>query len=361
MSRRGARRAPAEVTLELRPEARLDVIDVARQLRARWGDLLSAYPRALYCSYHTTAGYFEQSLAARLHHSRECVDGFVEVFRRMFPPDAEYSHDKLHLRSELTEEQRRSEPANADSHLTFISSGLRSCVVYVNRPETPVYFVDLDGIHGNQARLRQTTVVGFEREERVERLRIDVPVSAHAVDSVNLKDPRVGFFDQLDERVGRQGILKGRIDVALDPSERNAGVTVNEYETLLMKHDLAEVLRNPVRFMAEKGRHILRDPRAIPGKTRDYAKYDLVQVINELFDALGVSESPIERLVAKCLAVPASRFLRMKRSVSLLVSDRDRSGRGSIVSGPYQSPILVQWNKAPGGMRRLEVTITRLE
>ena len=28
-----------------------------------------------------------------------------------------------------------------------------------------------------------------------------------------------------------------------------AGLTVNEYETLLMKHDLVDVLRDPLRFM----------------------------------------------------------------------------------------------------------------
>ena len=38
-------------------------------------------------------------------------------------------------------------------------------------------------------------------------------------------------------------------------------------------------------------------------------------------------------------------FLRMKRAVSLLVSDRDSDGRGAIVEGTYQSPILVQWRR----------------
>ena len=90
---------------------------------------------------------------------------------------------------------------------------------------------------------------------------------------------------------------------ALDPAERHAGLTVNEYETLLMKHDLAEVLRNPVRFMIEKGKHMWQDPRAIPSKTRNYAKYDLVQVVNELLDTLGVSDSLVETLLAKLIAV----------------------------------------------------------
>jgi hypothetical protein len=44
--------------------------------------------------------------------------------------------------------------------------------------------------------------------------------------------------------------------------------------------------------------------------------------------------------------------------VSLLVSDRG-SGRGEIVEGIYQSPILVQWHRASRKTRALEVTLTR--
>ena len=56
----------------------------------------------------------------------------------------------------------------------------------------------------------------------------------------------------------------GRIDISLAPNEHHAGLTVNEYETLLMKHDLAEVLRNPLRFMAEKGKHMPSQPQGHP-------------------------------------------------------------------------------------------------
>ena len=52
---------------------------------------------------------------------------------------------------------------------------------------------------------------------------------------------------------------------------------MNEYETLLMQHDLMEVLRNPLKFAALKSRHMLDDPLAIPSKTINYAKYDLVR------------------------------------------------------------------------------------
>jgi hypothetical protein len=133
---------------------------------------------------------------------------------------------------------------------------------------------------------------------------------------------------------------------------------VNEYETLLMRHDLSEVLRDPLRFMAEKAGHMLGNPRAIPAKTLDYAKYDLVRVFNQLLDAVGLHESMLESILSRAIGMPASRFLRMKRSVSLLVSDRD-STHGAIVEGTYQSPILVQWHRGKGHSRVLDVTLTR--
>ena len=55
---------------------------------------------------------------------------------------------------------------------------------------------------------------------------------------------------------------------------------------------------------------------------------------------------------------PAARFLRMKRSASLLVSDNG-DGRAKIVQGTYQSPILVQWKKAERQVRYIDVTIHR--
>jgi hypothetical protein len=50
----------------------------------------------------------------------------------------------------------------------------------------------------------------------------------------------------------------------------------------------------------------------------------------------------------------------MKRSLALLVSDRGDQGLGHIVQGPYQSPILVQWQKAERGARQVDVTLTAL-
>jgi hypothetical protein len=82
-------------------------------------------------------------------------------------------------------------------------------------------------------------------------------------------------------------------------------------------------------------------------------------VFNRLLDALGLSQSPVENVLSRAIAMPASRFLRMKRSVSLLVSDRDKEGQGTVIEGTYQSPILVQWHRGARRSRVLDVTVTR--
>lgn len=349
---------PRDIALAIRPRARFDIIDVAQRVRLESGDLLSEYRKAVYCSYHTTAGYLEQSLCARLQHSRERLAPFIRAFQRLFPPGADYRHDQLDARTELTDDARRREPRNADSHLTFIGSGLRNCVTYTNRADTPVYFIDLDGVHEKGIRTRQTRVLAYNDETIVHQGQIAVPVSRHPIDSVNLKDPRLGLWEQVLDWVERSGVGQGRVGIALDPAERHAGLTVNEYETLLMRHDLVDVLRDPLRMLAQGGRRMLRDPKAIPSKTLGYAQFDLVHVFNELMDALHASESSIEKILAGVIRVPASRFLRMKREVSFLVSNGEGTSTSRVVQGTYQSPILVQWQRADQQVRRLAVTVT---
>ena len=159
--------------------------------------------------------------------------------------------------------------------------------------------------------------------------------------------------------VKAQGVSSGRVRLELAGGERQAGLTVNEYETLLMRHDLAEVLRNPFRYAAEKGRHMWGNPRAIPAKALDYAKYDMVRALNQMLDMTGLRASLVERLFARAIALPAGRFLRMKRAVNLRVRESD--GHGVIADGRYQSPILVQWNRADGRVRALDATLTSFE
>ena len=350
---------PVEVALEISPRARVDLVDVRQRVSATHGDVLQPFPQALYSSFHTTAGYLDQSLATRLNRKRNGLAPYLTFFGNVFPEGAGYKHDELHLREELTDAQRQIEPPNADSHLAFISAGLRSCVTYRGRGIEPVYFIDLDGMYEGRPRRRVTTVLGFNDEEVVAHDQVVVPMSAHPIDSLSLKEHRFGIYDRCEQLIERHGVEKGRIQLALAPGEDQAGLTVNEYETLLMRHDLVEVLHDPLRFMAEKSRHLLADPRAIPKKTIGYASYDMVRVFNELVDALGLSDSVVERMISRCFVAPARRFLRMRRSVNLPVSDRDTPGKGGLAQGRYQSPILVQWQRADTLTRVIDITLTR--
>ena len=347
---------PLDVSLELLPKARFDLVELRSHFSAEH-EALAAFPHCLYWSSHTTAGFLDRSLTARLTPAH--VPGYIEAFRALFPEGAGYEHDRLERRDDLDPRQREVEPRNADSHLAFMAGGLRACVTHPNRSGESVFFVDLDGVVDGRPRRRLARLIGFREERIVRRTRIEVPVSGHPIDSVNLKDPRLGVYESLSEFVASSGVGKGRLRIVLDPTERHSALTVNEYETLLMKYDLAEVLRNPLRFFAEKSRHALANPRAVPAKTIGYAKYDFVRVLNQSLDTLGLRGSIVEKVLARSLAVPAARFFRMQRSVSLLVSQR-QDGSNGIIEGTYQSPILVQWQRAPRETRVLEATLTEL-
>lgn len=351
---------PTDIQLSIRPESRVALIDVTERAEAEKPGFRDEYRKTAYASHHTTAGYFEQSFARRMKDDPDALEAYVGSFKKLFPPNADYRHDQMHLRDELSDEQKLVEPKNADSHLTYIGSGLENCVTYLNEKKAPVYFVDLDGTNGPERRNRKTTIIGYNDEKLVQEQLLKIQMGAHPIDSVNLWDERVGVLQLLEERIKELGITKGRIELALSSDERNTGLTVNEYETLLMRHDLPDVLKNPIRFMAQRGVNMLRDPGAIKEKAKDYMKYDLVHVVNEFIEATGLSESMAERIIDKFFQVPASRFLRMKRKVNLVVSDGG-SGQGSIINGTYQSPILVQWRRNDERVRNINVTFTRFE
>ena len=350
----------AQFDFTFTPGGRFDLIDVRRLMRLRFGNALAKFPRAAYLSYHTTGGFFEQGWCHRHDYDPESLKAYIREYQRLFPPGADYFHDQLHLRTELDDNQRPHEPLNADSHLTFIGCGLANCVTYENSQDAPVFFVDLDGEYRGRRRERKTTVVAFHRASKVLEKSFAVPVSGHAVDSINLKDSRVGLFEAIQDWLRQTGVGLGRVDVSLTEAEDGAGLTVNEYETLLMKHDLPEVLRNPVRFMAERGKHMLMDPRAIPGKAKNYAKYDMVLVLNRFLDSLGLQDSVVEKLLHPFLAFPAARYLRMKRSMSFLVSP-DENEQATVVQGTYQSPILVQWQAPKAANRWVHVRLYKFE
>ena len=350
---------PTEVRLTLAPQRRFEAIDVNQRIAEVAGDVLRRHKRAVYCSLHTTAGYLDQSLSARLRHDENRLAQFVRSFDAFFPPGAEYHHDRMELRTELSDAQKVVEPRNADSHLTFIGAGLRNCATYQTQSRTPVYFIDLDGTYEATRRTRTSTVLAYDDERVVVRTPVRIPVSKHPIDSVNLADPQMGLIEQVNDLLARSGLERGRVDLALAPSERHVGLTVNEYETLLMQNDLVDVLKNPLRFAKIKAYNLLDDPRAIPGKTLSYAKYDVVRVLNLLMEALRLDQSSLERLVAKMMAVPARRFLRTRRVSFLFGRDGDQAAP-RVLRGTYQSPILVQWQSAERQERHLDISIVQL-
>src|SRR5947209_7627513 len=147
---------PLDVTFEVAARARFEIVDLRTRFSSEHADAFASFPRCLYWSAHTTAG-----------------------------------------------------------------------------------FLDLDGVNEGRPRRRQTRVIGFHREVVAAQTRLRVPLSGHPIDSINLKDPALGLSEELAEFVAKADVGKGRLHIALGHGERDAALTINEFETLLMKYDLA--------------------------------------------------------------------------------------------------------------------------
>jgi hypothetical protein len=174
-----------------------------------------------------------------------------------------------------------------------------------------------------------------------------------------LADRRLGLLDLIDDLIRQAGVEHARVELVLDSSERHVGLTVNEYETLLIQNDLLDVLKNPLRFARQKGRHMVEDPFAIPAKTLSYAQYDAVQILNSLMEALRLDQSSFERLVARVMSLPARCFFRSRRVSFLAKHSPERNG-SRLIRGKYQSPILVQWKAAECQTRRIGLRLIEL-
>ena len=353
---------PFVAALRIQPSARVQLTDVRGRLLEEFGDDFARFARSFYISDHTTAGYLDQRMAELLEHESGGIKSYLRLFQELFPPGADYVHDTMHLRTELSEEQKSSEPLNADSHLTFIGAGLHNSAEYELRGDEPVWFVELDGVHVGGTRKRRTTVVAYNGEEEAARCRIRVPASRHPINAQNLRDPEYGFLGKVQSMIVKHGVAFGRLRVSLPEDEREAGLTVNEYENLLMEYDLRAAVRNPFRFMARTGkdvRALVSNPRAIPAKAVNFVQYDAVQILNEVLDRVRLRDSIVGKVVNRALAFPVSHFLRVKRSFSLPVLDRSGGGVGEIGWGTYQSPILLQWARPKRNTRALDVKLVR--
>ena len=49
----------------------------------------------------------------------------------------------------------------------------------------------------------------------MQRRRLAVPVSQHPIDSVNLKDPKLGIYEQIVALVKQHGVMSGRVRLEL--------------------------------------------------------------------------------------------------------------------------------------------------
>ena len=354
--------APRPLTIHFWPGRRVDVINVTPCVDAASPGLLQHHDKALYYSYHTTGGFLGAALCNRPDWTPACAYRVLAPFRRLFPPGAGYRHDQLLLRTELSPKRRRTEPRNADAHLRFIGSGLESCVTHTGDPARPVYFVDLDGVNqdtGNRRR-RRAKVIGYDDEATVARTTLQIPVADRPVDAVNLCDPDLGLFEHLHEMTARHGVTTGRVHLQLGPDERHAGLTVNEYEPLLMEHDLAEVLRNPLRFAARTEDTVRQAHRPLPNTAKHASARSRTIADDDEEDTPDVGDPPVAH-IDKELSTGTRHPLRLKRSMSLLVTPEDASGRGTVELGRYQSPILLQWRTTDAQARRLRARLTRFE
>ena len=186
---------PTEIRLTLEPRGRFDVIDVAGRIQAEFGDVLGGIAGRSTAPPTPPRDTWSSGCASRLLHHRERLSLFFKAFGAVFPPEAAYEHDKMHLRAELSEAQRAVEPRNGDSHLTFIGTGMSNCVRYRNRAASPVYFIDLDGMNQGTCRQRRTSVVGYDHESGGGAVpRSPCPPRATPSTPSTWATPRLGLF-----------------------------------------------------------------------------------------------------------------------------------------------------------------------
>ncbi|MCY3594174.1 MAG: hypothetical protein OXH01_02915 [Bacteroidetes bacterium] len=316
---------------------------------------------------HTTAGFLEQSLATKLGNKPEGVDHLVRSAHRLFPEGAPYWHDRMELRNELTAEQRKFEPLNADSHLAFICLGLCSCALYEFDPDDPIYFIDLDGEFQGTFRSRKTLAVGYNETRCVHEdvLSIRMPrKDQHALDlSQHLND--------LQALVNKHNIHRGLVTFELDSNEKNAGITVNEYETLLVERDITDVLKNPLRYMLDHASELVRHPLTLPGKAKKVLTYELhlairdglrlasrsVSAVEYMVERLGMRLPLLESVIDRLATPLETRWMNLGTTARFLINAGNEEPHGRITTGTYQSPILIQWRRPDSDMRNLRVRL----
>ena len=318
-------------------------------------------------SLHTTAGFLEQPLAGKLGNSQEGLDHLIRSAHRLFPEGASYWHDQMELRDELTPEQRKSEPLNADSHLTFICLGLRNCALYEFDPKLPIHFIELDGEFRGEFRSRKTLAIGYNRTECVYEnvLSIDVPDQDRY--ALNLTEKLAEMEPLLKEHKIHRGILT----FELDQDEGHAGITVNEFEKLLMERDITDVLLNPLRHMLNNASEFAKHPLSLPTQAKKVLTYEMhlaiqdglklasrsVSVIEYMAERMGMNLPLLEYVIDRLATPLESRWMNLGSTAHFLINAKDEEEIGQFAVGTYQSPILIQWRSPKSGKRKLHVRL----
>ncbi len=364
------KKSPLATTLHLSASSRLDMQNVSQALAKVDRDSFSSFRNIAVSSLHTTAGFLEQPLAAKLRNSPEGIGHLVRSIKRLFPEGAPYWHDRMELRNELTEEQRKSEPLNADSHLAFICLGLCNSVLYTFDPEDPIYFIDLDGESRGTFRSRKVLVTGYNDMECVHEEILSIAVPEQDRCALDLSEN----LSNLQVLANKHKIPQGLLTLELESDEKHAGITVNEFESLLVERDITDVLMNPLKYMLNNVSEFARRPLMLPRKAKKMLAYELRLAIRDGLKLAGRSVSAIEYIAERLhmrlplleyiidrIASPLeARWMNLGSTARFLINADSDTAHGKIMVGTYQSPILIQWRRPESDVRRVRARLFRL-
>src|SRR5436309_2115571 len=116
-------------------------------------------------------------------------------------------------------------------------------------------------------------VIGFHCEVVVVQMRLWVLLSGHPIDSINLKDFALGFFEEFAEFIAKTDVSKKQLHIALNHNEHDTTLTINEFKTLLMKYDLTAILHNPFQFITKKTRQTLANPHLLNHESKQITQH----------------------------------------------------------------------------------------
>jgi thiamine phosphate synthase YjbQ (UPF0047 family) len=102
---------PLELSLELSARERFEMVELRSRFSSEHDESLASYPRCLYWSAHTTAGFLDRSLIRDL--GSDHISTYLETLRQIFPEGAGYAHDRLERRRISTPPSARSSRATA--------------------------------------------------------------------------------------------------------------------------------------------------------------------------------------------------------------------------------------------------------